>query len=632
MAVQGKTAKAANFTRRGFLEAAATTAMLLAVPARLAFAGNPANVKRHGISAFGDLKYAADFTHFDYVDPQAPKGGSFSFQPPNWFFNQNVQTFNTLNTFILRGDAPPRMELCFDRLMLRAMDEPDAIYCHLAQWVEMSQDRNIWRFGLRPEARFHDGSPVTAHDVVFSYLTLRDEGHPNLATTLNELSDALVIDAQTVELRFSGKQSAQAVLAAANIPVLSRAYYSENPFDAGSLDIPLSSGPYRPGKLEPGKFIDFQRVETYWGRDLPTVRGLYNFDRIRIEFFAERQAGFEAFKKGDVHFRQEFTSKTWATEYNFPSINDGRVVKRTFASEKRPILQAWALNQRRKKFKSALVRRAINLCFDFDWTNNKIFYNAYTRSQSLFETSQFVATGMPDDLELALLEPLRDRIPEAAFGMPVMQPVSDGSGRDRRLLREAVELLDEAGWTREGTVLKKDGERLSIEILIRSPVFERVLSGFVENMRRIGIDASIRLVDPAQFQSRLDDYDFDMVGFALSLAATPNAESLQSVFSPRYANQPGSYNLSGADAPVFDDLLNYVKQATSREDLVVAMRVLDRVVRARQDWIPNWYSANHRAAYWDMFGFVEPKPDYEWPVETLWWFDPVKAEKIGKSQ
>lgn len=625
--------KTARFvsSRRGFLLSAGAAAASLAIPARLAFAKNPAGEKLHGISAFGELKYPPGFERFDYVNPQAPKGGTFSFLPPNWYFNQNYQTFNTLNTFILRGDAPPRMELCFDRLMIRAIDEPDALYCHLAEWVESSEDRNTWRFGIRPEAKFHDGTPVLAKDVVFSFLTLKTDGHPTLASTLRDLTDAVVLDEPTVEIRFSGEQSAQSILSAANIPVLSGVYYETHDFTAGTLDIPLSSGPYRPGRIEPGTFIDFVRVQDYWARDLPTARGLDNFDRLRIEFFAERQAGFEAFKKGDIVFRQEFTSKTWATEYGFPAILDGRVTKTTFPSEKRPIMQAWAVNQRRAKFADRRVRVAINLCFDFQWTNNKIFYDAYTRSQSLFEKSEFVAAGTPDEAELALLEPLRGEVPEEVFGEAVMQPVSDGSGRDRQLLRRAVKLLSDAGWSRDGNVLKKNGETLTLEIMIRSPVFERLLSGFVENLRRVGIDATMRLVDPAQFQLRLDDFDFDMVGYRLSSEATPTAEGLRTIFSPNSANLPGSQNLPGVDAPVYETLLDYVEAAQNRAELVTAMRVLDRVNRARLDWIPNWYSANHRVAYWDMFGFVEPKPDFEWPVERLWWIDKEKARKIGKA-
>ena len=618
-------------TRRDLLKASAAAAACLALPASKAFANTPFGEELHGISAFGDLKYPADFAHFDYVNPAAPKGGTFSFLPPNWFFNQNVQTFNTLNSFVLRGDAPPRMEMCFDRLMVRAIDEPDALYCHLAEWVTVSEDRNLWRFKIRPEARFHDGSPVTAHDAAFSYRTLKEDGHPNLATSLREIVDAQAVADDIVELRFSGNQSAQAILAASNIPILSKTYYEAHDFNSGTLDIPLSSGPYRPGNFEPGRFIDFDRVEDYWAEDRPTVRGLNNFDTIRIEFFVERQAGFEAFKKGVILFREEFTSITWATEYNFPAITEGRVIKRTFPEEKTPRMQAWALNQRRRKFEDRRVREAIGLCFDFEWTNDRIFYNAYERSQSCFQGSNFVATGMPDDAELALLEPLRDLVPAETFGEAVTQPVSDGSGRDRQLLRRAVDLLQQAGWQRDGTVMRRDGETLSVEILIRSPIFERVLAGFVENMRRIGIDASMRQVDPVQFQSRIGDFDFDMVGIGVGWTATPTVTSLYTLFASRYADIDGSQNYPGTKSEAVDRLLGAVGDATTRTELTTAIRALDRVLRARLDWIPNWNSAEHRVAYWDMFGFAEPKPDYDWPVESLWWFDQDKAKAIGRA-
>jgi microcin C transport system substrate-binding protein len=361
------------------------------------------------------------------------------------------------------------------------------------------------------------------------------------------------------------------------------------------------------------------------------VRGQNNFDALRILFFAERNAGFEALTKGDVQFREEFTSKEWATAYTFPAITDGRVVKRTFPAEHNPMMQAWPINQRRNRFADWRVRQAVNLCFDFKWTNEKIFYNAYQRSQSLFEKSDFVATGLPSPDELAILEPLRDEIPEAAFGEAVLQPVSDGSGSDRDLLRGAIDLLTEAGWKREGKVLRKNGETLALEILIRASVFERVLSGFVRNLRRVGIDASIRLVDPVQFQARTDTFDFDMVGIARSMSATPTEEGLKSMFSHTSVSVDGSNNYPGADTTVYDTLLAHLGDATNREELVTAMRALDRVLRARLDWIPNWYSPDHKVAYWDMFGFPETKPDYGWPVESLWWFDQRKAEAIGKA-
>lgn len=620
--------------RRNLLKGFGAGAGLFFLPVSVtgAFAANPTGKRVHGLSAFGELKYAPDFGHFDYVNADAPKGGTFNFDPPSWLFNQNVQSFNTLNSFVLKGDAPPRMEMCFESLMAAALDEPDALYCHVAEWVEISDDRNVYTFGLRRQARFQDGTPITAEDVAFSLQLLKEKGHPQLAFPLSEMVHAKATDPETVEVRFSGKQSAHAILASAAIaPVLSKSYYTAQPFDSSTLDIPLSSGPYRVGRFEAGRYIEYERVEDHWAAALPTSVGLNNFDVIRIDFFAAREAAFEAFKKGAIHWHEERVSKTWATEYDFSALAEGKVVKGEFPEERRPSMQAWALNQRRKRFADQRVREAIDLCFDFEWTNAKIFYNAYKRSQSLFEKSEFKAEGEPQDDELALLESLKSEVPKAAFGPAAMQPVTDGSSHDRVLLKKAYDLLTEAGWKRNGETLEKDGERLTIEILIRASVFERVLSAFVANLRRLGIAATVRLVDPAQYQLRLRNFDFDMTAIAIQFGATPTAEDMAQFFSSRSAEQPGSYNLPGVAVPVYDELLERMKSVQSRAELVTVMRVLDRILRARLDWIPNWYSANHLVAYWDMFGFVTPKPDYGWPVENLWWYDAKKATAIGKA-
>ncbi|MCV0395029.1 MAG: extracellular solute-binding protein [Rhizobiaceae bacterium] len=620
-----------GFTRRSVLGGLASTAALPLL-ARRGFADVEPDTPRHGLSAFGELKYGPDFTHFDYANVDAPKGGAFNFSPPNWAFNQNVATFNTLNSFVTNGDAPPRMGLCFDALMTRAIDEPDALYGLLAETVSMSADRNAFTFLLRPEARWHDGSPLTADDVVFSYQTFKEKGHPSLLMPLREMVSAEAVDERTARLTFSGDQSARTVQTVATYPIISSAWYAERPFDASSMEPPLGSGPYKVGRVSAGLTIEYERVPDYWGRDLPVNRGFYNFDRIRIDFFRERQAGFEAFKKGDVTYRQEFTSQTWATGYDFPALQQGKVVKREFPSEKSPIMQAWALNQRRSQFKDPRVRQAIGLCFDFEWTNRNLFYGAYERSRSCFERSEFVAEGEPSAEELALLEPFRGRIPDEAFGEAVVPPVSDGSGRDRRLLREAVRLFGEAGWTRQNGVLtNKAGQKLVLEILVRDEVFVRVDSPFVDNLRAVGVNASIRMVDAAQYQARQAEFDFDMLSMALSIGATPTVDTLENMFHSRAAEQHGSRNLSGIADPAVDELVAAAGWAESREELTTALRALDRVLRARHDWIPNWHAANHRAAFWDMFGFVEPKPDYGFPVETMWWFDEDKARAIGKA-
>lgn len=620
-----------QFSRRELLAGAGALATSPLVTG-YGFAATPTGTRLYGLSAFGDLKYPADFTHFDYVNPDAHTGGMFNFSPPNWQFNQNPMTFNTLNTFVAKGDAPPRMELCFDSLMDRALDEPDAVYGLLAESVEISDDRNAFTFHLRPDAQFHDGSELTADDVAFTYTLFREKGHPSLLLPLSELESVEAVDTRTVRLTFTGKQSDRLILSVVQFPIVSKTHFETHPFDSSEVRAPLGSGPYSVGKVSPGLSVEYERVENYWARDLPVRRGFGHFGTIRIDFYRDRQAGFEAFKKGDIFYRQEFVSKTWATEYDFPALKQGRVTKREFDSELRPSMQAWAVNTRRKRFSDRRVREAINLCFDFEWTRKNLFYGSYRRSQSLFERSPYRADGPPTAAERNILESLSGDVPEAAFGDAVTVPESDGSGRDRKLLGRAVKLLREAGWKRESGLFRDaEGNALELEIMVNAPVFVRVNTPFVENMRAVGIDASIRLVDAAQFQSRMSDFDFDMVGIAALFAATPTDDQLSQFFHSKAANLPGARNLPGTADPSVDALIAMVGAAEDRGQLTAVMRVLDRVLRARLDWIPNWHSANHRAAYWDMFGFDEPKPDYGFPVETLWWFDEAKAKAIGKA-
>ncbi len=621
----------APLRRRDFLAMSAATCALPFLP-RPAFAELATETPHHGISTFGELKYGPDFTHFDYVNPDAPKGGTFNFSPPNWYFNQATDTFNTLNTFVPRGDAPPRMELCHDYLMKQALDEPDSLYGLLAESVTISADRNSFTFALRPQARFHDGSDITAEDAVFTFNILKDKGHPTFQLPLLDMTEAVAEGPKTFRVTFNGDQSPQTLLTIGEFPILSKAWFADHPFDGSELVAPLGSGPYKVGFMSPGRTIEYHRVEDYWGKDLPVNRGHNNFDRIRIEFFRDRQAGFEAFKKGDILFRQEFTSRVWATEYDFPAIQDGRAIKREFPGDLRPSMQCWAVNQRRERFRDARVREAIVHCFDFEWTNRNIFYGAYQRSQSTFEKSEFKAEGPPSEAELALLEPFRGEIPDEAFGEAVMQPVSDGSGRDRAMLRRARELMEQAGWTiSDGVFRNEAGQPFSVELLVRDQVFVQVFSPFIEMMKAVGFNASIRLVDAAQFQTRLTDFDFDMVGMAQSFGGTPTRNSLVNTFHSSSADVPGSRNYAGTKSAAVDALIDAAGHAETRETFIVAMRALDRVLRARRDWIPNWYAANHRAAFWDMFGFREPKPDYGFTVEEIWWLDEEKAKAIGKA-
>ncbi len=620
-------------TRRTFgkLSVATMLAGPLASLPNISLAGNPTSRPLHGLSAFGELKYGPDYSHFDFVNPEAPKGGTFNFGISSWGYNQNPQTFDTLNTFVLKGNAPPRMELCFDALMVRAVDEPTAIYGQLAETVEISEDRNSYTFKLRSEAKWHDGTAVTADDVAFSYELLKKDGHPEIGIVLANLESAQATSSDTVVLAFNGKQSDRSILTVAAMPVLSKAYYGANDFLASTMEPPLSSGPYRVKRTKAGTFIEYERVEGYWAKDMPFAKGQNNFEVLRLEFYRERQAAFEAFKKGVVNFREELTSKTWATEYDFPAIQDGRAIQKLFDAEKVASFQAWAVNQRRQKFTHPKTVQAIGHCFDFEWTNDNFFFNAYQRSQSFFENSEFKAIGKPEGKELALLKSLSASLDDAVFDDVPVQPVSDGSGRDRKLLRRASQLLGEAGWKRDGSKLVDDkGEQLAVEFLIRSPTFERILGKFVANLKALGADATIRLVDPAQYQQRLDTYDFDITGMAFRFGATPTSESMQQFFGAANADREGNRNFAGIKNPAVDEIISRIDDASDREELAFTLRALDRVLRSTYSWIPNWKSSNHRIAYWDMFGYPEPKPDYAFPIETYWWFDEQKAKAIGK--
>jgi microcin C transport system substrate-binding protein len=608
-----------HLNRRHFLGLSGSAALAACLPQK-AFAKLPTNSPLHGLSAFGELKYPPDFTHFDYVNPDAPKGGIFTLAPPTWIWNQNTETFNTLNTLTFKGDAPPRMELTFDTLMASALDEPDDVYGLIAESVTLSDDRKTCLFKLRKQARFHDGSSIEAKDIVFTYETLKEKGHPQLRQILAALEAVKEISKREVQMHFSAERGPNAILDAVTLPILSKDWFKERNFEATGMEPILGSGAYRVGKVSAGQAIEYDRVKDYWARDLPVQRGSSNFDRIRIEFYRDRQPEFEAFKKGNIDFRSENVAKNWATAYDFPAVQQNKVIKRIFPGEKRPLMQAWALNQRRERFRDPRVREAINLCFDFEWTNANLFYDTYQRSQSNFNGSDFQAVGMPTVDELKVLERYRGKIPEAAFGEVPVMPVSDGTGRDRKQFSRAIELLEAAGFERnKGQFHGKNGEKFTLEILSNSESLNRVYNPLVQKMRAIGIDASVRLVDPSQYQARMQNFDFDLVGIAMQFSPTPTKESLADIFGSESAKIPGSYNLPGTSDPIIDALIEDVGKASTRDELVATIRVLDRYLRIRLEWIPNWTVANHLIAYWDRFGFKEPKPDYGFPVETLWW-------------
>ena len=438
------------------------------------------------------------------------------------------------------------------------------------------------------------------------------------------------MDPGTVRLTFSAGRPVSAVLAAFTIPILRQAFFADREFArTGMTEIP-GSGPMRVGRFEAGRFIEYEKRDDYWAKDLPFARGLGHFQTLRIEFFRDRQAALQAFKAGLITHREEFTTRAWATEYDVPAVAEGRIQRRTFPSELLPKFQCWAFNQRRERFADLRVRRALNMCFDFEWTNANLMFGLRIHSDSPFEGSDFKAQGAPSPEELAILEPLRADLPEEVFGEVWVQPVSDGSGTDRRLLREASQLLAAAGWSRQGSrLVNAAGEVFRLEYMVNDPEQIRVYGKMIETMRLLGIDASARVVDAAQYQDRQNNFDYDMMLSAFSLGSTPTRDSLELFFGSRSVDRPGSYNFPGMANPAIDRLIELAGQAKSRAELVTLMRCLDRVLRTRLDWAPNITADAHFVAYWDVFGFREPKPDYGFPVESLWWYDAGKAEAIG---
>lgn len=577
----------------------------------------------HGLSAFGDLKYPADFTHFDYVNPQAPKGG-----PLSMIGTAGLTTFNSLNAFILKGDAAQGLSFLFDSLMVPARDEPDAVYGLVAKTADIADDGLSVTFELRKGARFADGTAVTAHDVAFSFDVIKEKGHPNLALQLRDVIKAEAVNDHRIVYTFKGKQLRDLALVVSALPILSKAYYSANEFDQTTLEAPLGSGPYKVKKLKQGRSIVYQRRQDYWAKDLPVNKGRYNFDELIYEYFRDRTAEFEALKAGVYDLREEFTSRVWATQYNIPAVKKGRLVLAVLPDNSPSGAQGFFLNMRRKKFSDKRVRKALDYAFDFKWTNKQLFYGAYKRTNSFFENSVMKANGTLQGAELALLQPFKDQLPKDVFSLPYTSPVSNGSGQDRKLLRTATRLLKQAGWTiKDGVRVNSKGEKFTIEFLTFSPSFERIIAPIVKNLKLLGIKASIRRVDPAQYQERLKSFDFDITTRRYSLRITPGVE-LRSYWSSTYADVKGSLNLSGIKDPVVDALIEKVTQAKSREELNVAARALDRVLRAGHYWIPQWYKASHNVAHWNKFSHPAIKPKYGRGIIETWWYDDKKAAKL----
>lgn len=621
---------AMRITRRRLIEAAGVTAASAALPG-LPGAALAEATESHGLSTFGELALPPDFPHFSYVNPKAPKGGTLTLQIKQASGNQSFDTFNTLNIWVLQGDGAAGMDACFDSLMAGSGDEPGSLYGLLAKSVAISSDKLTYRFRMRPEAKFHDGSRVTAKDVAFSLNTLKTKGHPSYRLILGELVSATAEGDDIAVVQLSPKRSRDLHLIVASLPVFSEKYWSTRDFTASTLEPPLGSGAYKVGRFEQGRFIEFERVADYWAKDLPVNVGTNNFDRVRWEYFRDRQVAFEGFKSGVITFQEEFTSRIWATGYDFPALKEGKVKKESLPRTEPVASQGWIYNLRREKFADPRIREALGLAFDFEWTRKTIMFGFYERLTSYFENSDSKAVGKPSPEELALLEPWRGKVPDEVFGEPWLPPVSDGSGSDRALLRKADEMLRAAGCKRDGNVLKlPNGQPFEIEFLDSNPALQPHTQPFQANLKRLGISATSRFVDPAQYQRRLDEFDFDIITRALSGSAIPS-DTLRVVYGSEAAKTRGSRNQNGISEPAIDAMIEKIGQARSYAEAVTAAKCLDRLLRAGRYWIPMWWNDQVWIAHWDMFDRPQTKPKYGSGAPGTWWYDAEKAKRIGKA-
>ena len=589
------------------------------VPAVLAASGNV--TVSHAIAVHGDLKYGPDFKHFDYVNPSAPKGGEARLYA--------IGTYDSLNPFILKGVTPTGNGLLFATLAVKSDDEPFSMYGYVAQSIEMPSDRSWVAYNLRPQARFQDGSPITADDVIFSFEALKTKGHPFYRMYYASVAKAEKLGEHKVKFTFAPGDNRELPLIVGEMPVLSKSYYSKHDFEKTTLTPPLGSGPYQVETLDPGRSIVYARVKDWWGADLPVNVGRFNFDRIRYDYYRDATVALEAFKAGQYDFRQENIAKNWATAYDFPAMSQGLVKKEEIPHQIPQGMQCFVYNTRRPVFQDPRVREALAYAFDFEWTNKNLFYGAYTRNKSYFSNSELASSGLPSPEELEILEPFRGKVPEQVFTQEYQPPKTDGSGNIRDNLRRAFGLLKQAGWTVKGErLVDASGKPMEFEILLVEPSFERVVLPFVRNLERLGIKANVRTIDTTQYQNRMDSFDFDMTVHTFPQSLSPGNEQ-RDFWTSKAADTTGSRNVAGMKSPVVDKLVDLVISAPDRQSLVQRTHALDRVLLWGFYVIPQWHLSTFRVAYWDKFGRPAKPPKYALGFED-WWVDPAKEAALVK--
>ena len=569
--------------------------------------------KSHALSMYGDIKYLPDFTHFDYVNPNAPKGGSVRLAA--------IGTYNSFNPFIIKGIAATGLSMIYDGLLESSQDEAFTEYARLAKSIEMPEDRSWVIFNLHPEARWHDGMPITADDVIFSFNILMESGNPFYKAYYSEVSKAEKLNTHSVKFSFGQNVNRELPLIMGQFTVLPKHYWKDRDFSETTLEPPLGSGPYKIDSFEPGRSVTYSRVADYWGKALPVNRGRYNFDKIKYDYYRDSTIAVEALKANEYDFRNENIAKNWAGAYDIAAVKEGRLIKELVPHESPTGMQGFFFNLRRSQFTDPLVRRALMFAFDFEWTNDNLFYGQYTRTSSYFSNTELAASGIPEGEELLLLETFRDRIPDALFSESYEVPATDGSGNIRENLLRATALLAEAGWViTDGTLTNSEGTQMSIEFLLVSPAFERVVAPMVQNLQRLGIEGSIRIVDTAQYQNRLDDFDFDIIVVARGQSLSPGNEQ-RGYWGSDFADTAGSQNFNGIKNPVVDSLIESLVSSPDRESLVTTAKALDRVLLWEHYVIPHWHIRSFRMVYWDIFGKPSISPKYGTPFPNTWWHD-----------
>jgi len=568
----------------------------------------------HALTLYNEPpKYPVNFKHFDYVNPDAPKGGTFR--------QSGFGGFDSLNPFINKGVPADGIGLVYDTLASQSLDEPFTEYGLIAARIEKAPDNSWVRFYLRPEARFNDGHPVRAEDVVFSFETLIKSGSPIYRSYYADVDQVIAEDPLRVMFKFKHDNNRELPLILGQLPVLPKHFWQDRDFSKGNLDIPLGSGPYRVAEVKAGRSVRYERVKDYWGKDLPINKGLYNFDILSTDYYRDNDVALQALKAGQFDYWLEISAKNWATAYNTPAVRDGRLIKEEIPNGNPTGMQGFIFNLRKPVFQDVRVRQALSLLLDFEWTNKQLFNGAYKRSSSYFGNSDMASSGLPSKEELTILDPLRGKIPDQVFSEPFKLPVTDGSGMIRPQQRQAYELLQQAGWKIVGDkMVDTEGKPVEIEFLMAQPQFERILLPFKRNLAELGINLVIRRVDVSQYIVRLRSRDYDMIVGSFPQSNSPGNEQRE-FWDSSSADKPGSQNLIGLKDPAIDTLVNGLINADSRQSLVNHAKALDRVLLSGYYVIPIWYINTWRVAYWDHIGHPKTPPRYDIGINT-WWVKP----------